>query len=56
MPAIIGVLLQDALTGSAAGDMASYAASPLRAFQVERDVGFTADGSVTLSSDVAGVA
>merc|ERR1712125_87611 len=55
MMAIIGMFYQDGLTGSAWGDWANYADSPLRAFESELGVqapvgfwdpaGFTADGS-----------
>merc|ERR1711988_605867 len=54
MAAIMGMLFQDGLTGSAWGDWALYTASPLRAFESELGVqepvgfwdplGFTADG------------
>jgi len=54
MMAIIGMFYQDGLTGSAWGDWANYADSPLRAFEGELGVqapvgfwdpiGFTADG------------
>ena len=57
MMAIIGMFLQDCLVGSACGDWALYAASPLRAFECELGVqaavgfrdpaGFTKDGDVT---------
>ena len=56
MMAIVGMLFQDGLTGSAWGDWALYTASPLRAFESELGVqapigfwdpaGFTSDGSV----------
>jgi len=55
MMAIIGMFFQDGLTGSAWGDWANYADSPMRAFESELGVqapvgfwdpaGFTADGS-----------
>merc|ERR1712087_419916 len=55
MMAIIGMFYQDGLTGSAWGDWANYADSPLRAFENELGVqapvgfgdpvGFTKDGS-----------
>ena len=57
MMAIIGMFFQDGLTGSAWGDWALYAASPLRAFESELGVqdpvgfwdppGFTADGDLS---------
>merc|ERR1712056_145916 len=56
MMAIIGMFMQDGLTGSAWGDWALYTASPLRAFENELGVqapvgfwdpvGFTSDGNV----------
>merc|ERR1711971_504533 len=56
MMAIIGMFFEDGLTGSAWGDWATYADSPLRAFESELGVqepvgfwdplGFTADGDV----------
>merc|ERR1712050_265513 len=56
MVAIMGMLYQDGLTGSAWGDWALYNASPLRAFENELGVqepvgfwdpvGFTADGDL----------
>ena len=59
MVAIVGVFLQDSLTGSAWGDWARHAGSPLGAFEnvpgVQAPVGFrgplgfTADGDVAFS-------
>merc|ERR1719197_953833 len=54
--AIIGMLFQDGLTGSAWGDWALYTASPLRAFEnelgVQAPVGFFDPLGLTKDGDV----